>query len=53
MVKPLKDSFTSHYAGEEIRKTVKGTKEHPYCSMDHGLLCKTDWNTEHNETSYY
>ena len=53
MVKPVKDAFTKHYAGETIRKTVKGTKENPYCNMEHGLLYKTDWETEHNETSYY
>lgn len=53
MVKPVKDSFTSHYAGETIRKTAKGTPESPYCSMEHGNLYKTDWETEHNETSYY
>ena len=29
MVKPVKDSFCSHYAGEELRKTVKGTRFRP------------------------
>ena len=50
MVKPIRDAFVTE---ETIRKTVKGTKEHPYCSMEYGLLHKTDWETEHNETSYY
>lgn len=50
MVKPIRDAFVTD---ETIRKTVKGTKEHPYCSMEHGILSKTDWETEHNETSYY
>lgn len=53
MVTPAKDSFTSHYEGETIRKTVKGTTENPYCSMKHGLLTLTSWDTEHHETSYY
>ena len=53
MVKPVKDAFTSHYEGETIRKTVKGTTENPYCSMEHGLLYKTDWEVEEHETSYY
>ena len=49
MVKPVKDTFT----GEEIRKTVKGTSENPYCNADYGFLHKTTWDKEHNETSYY
>lgn len=53
MVRPVKDSFTSHYAGEEIRRTVKGTVKNPYCNAEHGLLYPTTWDTEHNETSYY
>lgn len=53
MVKPVKDSFTSHYEGEIIRKTVKGTEENPYCNMNHGLLTLTTWDSEHHETSYY
>jgi len=53
MVRPVKDSFTKHYAGEEIKKIVKGTKENPYCSAEHGNIYKTTWDAEHNETSYY
>lgn len=53
MVRPVKDSFTSHYAGEEIRRTVKGTAENPYCNAELGILCPTTWDSEHNETSYY
>jgi len=50
MVKPIKDNFRSE---EEVRKTVKGTPENPYCNAEHGLLYKTTWDAEHNETSYY
>ena len=53
MVKPIKNSWGKHYAGEEIRKTVKGTPENPYCSAEHGNLYKTTWDKTHNETSYY
>ena len=53
MVKPVKNAWTKHYDGEQITKTVKGTTEQPYCSMDHGLLYKTSWDAMHNETSYY
>ena len=55
MVKPVRDNFLvrGHYAGTEIRKTVKGTPENPYCNAEHGLLYKTSWDEEHNETSYY
>ena len=55
MVKPVRDGFLErgHYAGTEIRRTVKGTLEHPYCNAEHGLLYKTSWDAEHNETSYY
>lgn len=53
MVKPIKGSF----AGEEIIKTVKVLnyfgKEEIYCNMSYGLLSKTDWNKEYNETSYH
>ena len=56
-VKPVKGSWTKHYLGEEVVKTVKefdycGKKE-IYCNADHGLLYKTDWNKTYNETSYY
>ena len=57
MVKPVKDAWTKHYAGEEIVRTVKSLnmygEEHIYCNADHGLLLKTDWNKEQHETSYY
>lgn len=49
MVSPIKDDFI----GESIRKTVKGTIEHPYCSAEFGLLSKTTWDSEHIETSYH
>ena len=53
MVKPLKGSWTKHYAGDEITRTVKGTAENPYCNSEHGLLWLTTWDAAHNETSYY
>ena len=53
MVKPIKNSWARHYAGEEIVKTVKGTARNPYCSMKYGNLYRTGWDTVHNETSYY
>ena len=53
MVRPVKNSWSKHYAGEEITRTVKGTPENPYCNAKHGLLWKTTWDAEHNETSYY
>lgn len=57
MVKPVKGAWTSHYLGEEIVKTVKlfnyYGKEEIYCNADHGLLYKTDWDKEYNETSYH
>lgn len=49
MVAPVKDNFV----GEPIRKTVKGTTDHPYCNSEYSLLTKTTWDAEHNETSYY
>lgn len=54
MVKPLRDSFTKHYAGEKITKTVKVWPNGDiWCNAEHGLLSKTTWDAEHNETSYY
>lgn len=53
MVKPIKNAWTKHYAGEKITKKVQGTIENPYCSAEHGILCLTTWDAEHNETSYY
>ena len=56
-VKPVKGSWSKHYAGEEIVKTVKVLnyfgKEEIYCSADHGSLYLTDWDTAHRESSYY
>jgi hypothetical protein len=53
MVSPVKDSWTKHYSGEEITRTVKGTPQHPYCNSEHGCLSLTTWDAAHNETSYY
>lgn len=53
IVKPVKDNWTKHYAGEQIIRTVQLYGESVYCNAEHGLLYKTDWNMAHNQTSYY
>lgn len=50
MVKPVRDAWR---ADETFVRTVKGDSSTPYCSHKHGLMWLTDWDTEHNETSYY
>lgn len=61
MVKPIKDSFkaggyiTRLQDGESITRRLKdyGAPGHPSIRAGAELLSLTDWETEHNETSYY